>query len=105
MKESKAGNAYYEYSQTGVPLPDGLSTYLRLEKVVIPMGRIRPSQAGHPTREGLAEIVVGAAVYKVTAYLTEGNQPFYVKVIAHKKPRSPQTKPKSRVAPRGGRII
>jgi len=104
-KASKAGNAYYEYSQTGIPLPDGLSTFLRLEKVVIPLGRIRPSQAGHPTREGLTEIVVGGAVYKVTAYLTEGRQPYYVKVIAHKKPQTSEAKPRNRVAPHGGRLI
>jgi hypothetical protein len=104
-KFSQAGNAYYDYTQTGIPLPDGLRTYLRLERVVIPMGRIRPSQAGHPTREGLSEIVVGGSIYKVTAYITEGKQPFYVKVIAHKKPKSSPPKPRSRIAPRGGKLI
>lgn len=47
-RQSKAGNSFYEYSQNGVPLPDGLSTWLRIDGVVIPMGRIRPSQKGHP---------------------------------------------------------
>ncbi len=52
-KVSKAGNAYYEYSQTRVPLPDGLDTFCRMEGVVIPMGKIKPSKSGgNPTREG-----------------------------------------------------
>jgi hypothetical protein len=66
-KQSKAGNAFYEYSQNSLPLPDGLSSWLRIEGVVIPMGRIRPSQTGHPTREGTARIVVGGILYVVTA--------------------------------------
>ena len=28
-KQSKAGNAFYDYAQNGVPLPDGLSTLPR----------------------------------------------------------------------------
>lgn len=102
---SKAGNAFYDYSQNAVPLPDGLSTYLRVEGVVIPMGRIRPSQSGHPTRDGSAQIVIGGVVYTVTAYLTEGRTPFYVKVIAHRTPERRGSIAKAQLAPKGGRII
>ena len=105
-KDSKAGNHFYDYSQNGVPLPDGLNTYLRLEGAIIPMGRIHPSKTNkHPTREGTAEIVVGGVVYKVTAYLTEGKTPFYVKVLAHKKPNTTAAMSKARQTPKGGRLI
>lgn len=105
-KQSKAGNPFYDYSQNGVPLPDGSNTYLRLEGIIIPMGRIRPSKTNkHPTREGSAEIVVGGLVYKVTAYLTEGKTPFYIKVIAHKKPNSTSNVAKARQTPKGGTIM
>jgi hypothetical protein len=105
-KQSKAGNAYYEYSQNAVPLPDGLSTMIKIEGVVIPMGRIHPSNNGYPTRDGVTQIMVGNVPYKVTAYLTEGKTPFYVKVIAHKMPATADTNlAKARSAPRGGQLL
>ncbi|MFN8176411.1 MAG: hypothetical protein U0167_00630 [bacterium] len=105
-KTSKAGNAYYEYSQNGVPLPTGLATFLRVEGAVVPFGKARPSKSGHPTKEGMTEIVVGGVLYKVIAYLTEGKTPFYVKVVAHKKPSTPdESLRKAQMSPRGGEII
>ncbi|MCX6539116.1 MAG: hypothetical protein NT151_09320 [Acidobacteria bacterium] len=104
-RQSKAGNAFYEYSQNNLPLPDGLSTWLRIEGVVVPMGRIRPSQKGHPTREGAARIVVGGVLYVVTAYLTESKTPYWVKVLAHKVPDSSAALKKAQSAPRGGSIV
>ena len=104
-KRSKAGNAYYEYSQNSIPLPDGLSTLVRVEGVVIPMGRIHPSNNGYPTREGITQIMVGSVLYKITAYITEGKNPYYAKVIAHKMPDSQAALGKARSAPRGGQII
>lgn len=104
-KQSKAGNAYYEYAQNALPLPDGLSTLIKVEGVVVPMGRIHPSKNGYPTREGVAQIMVGNVVYKLTAYLTEAKEPFYIKVIAHKMPDSQGNIVKARSAPRGGQII
>lgn len=103
-KQSKAGNAYYEYWQNGVPLPDGLMTFLRVEGVVIPMGKTHPSKSNnYPTREGSATISVGNDSYEVTAYLTEGKQPYYVRIIAHKK--SSATNRATQVKPRGGTIL
>jgi hypothetical protein len=106
-KKSKAGNSFYEFSQNGVPLPDGLNTFLKLEGAVIPMGRIHASQKSkNPTREGNAEIVVGDLVYKVTAHLTEGKSPFYIRLVAHKKPNaSAKNLVKARQKPRGGKLI
>lgn len=105
-RASKAGNYFYEYSQNAVPLPDGLNTYLRLEGAIVPMGRIHPSQSSaHPTREGTAEVVIGSLVYKVTVYLTESRAPFYIKVIAHKKPSNTASFAKAQQAPRGGTLI
>ena len=105
-KESKAGNSFYDYSQNAVPLPDGLNTYLRIEGAIIPMGRIHPSKTSkHPTREGTAEVVVGGVIYKVTAYLTEGKTPFYIKVFAAKKPNTTANMAKARQTPKGGRLI
>jgi hypothetical protein len=105
-KTSKAGNAFYDYSQNGVPLPDGLSSSLNVEKVALSFGEIRPSKKGYPTREGSAEIEIGGIPYKVTAYITEAKNPYYIKVHAQKKPESATREPiaNSR-APRGGRIV
>lgn len=103
-KQSKAGNAYYEYWQNGVPLPDGLMTLLKVEGVVIPMGKTHPSKSNnYPTKEGVATIRVGNDSYEVTAYLTEGKQPYYVKIIAHR--RSSATTRTGQVKPRGGTIL
>lgn len=104
-KQSKAGNAFYDYAQNGVPLPDGLSTFVRVEGTIVPMGRTRPSQKGYPTREGNAQVIVGGVVYTLTAYLTEGRTPFYIKVHAHKTPDRGANITKAQRAPRGGRIV
>jgi hypothetical protein len=104
-KRSHAGNAFYDYAQNGIPFPDGLSTFVRVEGAVIPLGRIRPSQKGYPTREGTAQVVVGGMLYTVTAYLTESRSPFFVKVIAHKTPDRKGNISKAQFAPRGGHII
>ncbi|MEK7466241.1 MAG: hypothetical protein AAB074_02400 [Planctomycetota bacterium] len=105
IKESKAGNAFYDYAQNGVPLPDGLATFIRIEGAIIPMSKTRPSQKGYPTREGQTDIIVGGLVYKVTAYLTEGRSPYWIKVLAHKKPDTSANIAKAQIAPRGGRIL
>lgn len=104
-KESKAGNDYYDYSQNSVPLPDGLNTFLRLEGSVIPMGKTHPSKNGFPTREGHAQVLVGSTLYKVTAYITEGKSPYWIKVVAHKNPDLNENIKKAQVAPRGGKIV
>lgn len=104
-KQSKVGNAYYEYSQNSVPLPDGLSTYVRLEGAIVPMGKTRPSKNGFPTREGVAEIVVGGVVYKVIVYITEGKAPYFLRVVAHKKPDTTGNIAKAQAAPKGGTIL
>lgn len=104
-RSSKAGNAFYDYAQNGVPLPDGLATYIRVEGAIVPMGKIRPSQKGYPTREGTTQIIVGGVVYKVTAYLTESRNPYFVKVIAHKQPNGEANVKRAQNAPRGGTII
>ena len=105
-KESKAGNAFYDYSQNSISFPNGLTTLIRVEGTIVPMGKTRPSKKGYPTREGVADVIVGGVVYKVTAYLTEGKTPFYVKIIAHKKPEaSGEGLKKAQKMPRGGTII
>lgn len=104
-KTSKAGNDYYNYYQNGVPLPDGLNTFLKLDGTVIPMGKTRPSQSGFPTREGHTQVLIGTTVYKVTAYLTEGKSPYWIKVVAHKAPDTEANLKKAQSAPRGGQIL
>jgi len=103
-KTSKADNAYYDYSQNGVPLPDGLATFIRVEGTIIPMGRIRPSKNNYPTRDGEAQAMIGGTIYTVTVYLTESSSPFYVKVVAHKTPDRAANAKKAQLAPRGGKI-
>jgi len=104
-KISKAGNAFYEYSQNGVPLPDGFSTFIKIEGSIIPFGKVHPSQNGFPTKEGSIEIPIAGLVYKVTAYITQGRSPYYVKVIAHKKPDTVGNISKAQKSPRGGSVI
>ena len=88
-----------------MPLADGLATVIKIENAIIPMGRTRPSNKGYPTREGIAQIMVGSVRYKVTAYITEGKSPFYVKVIAHKMPDGTANLKKAQSTPQGGTII
>ncbi len=105
QKKSKAGNPFYEYSQNGLPLPDGLNTYLKAAGTVIPFGKIRPSKNGYPTREGQAEVFLSDTLYKVTAYLTEAKMPYYVKLVMHKKPDNSKNLKKALKMPKGGSII
>lgn len=44
-------------------------------------------------------------MYKVTVYLTESRSPYYVKVVAHKKPDSSASAPRAQAAPRGGKLL
>jgi len=101
---SKVGNAFYEYSQNGVPFPDEFSTFVRVEGTIVPFGRIHPSKNGYPTREGSTQAIIGGVLYKVTVYLTETKTPYYIKVIAHKKPESTGIT-KAQLSPRGGRMV
>ena len=103
-KQSKAGNAYYEYWQNGLPLPDGLGTNFRVQGMPINMSTVRPSKSnGYPTREGQAKIIIDGETYEVTLYLTEGKHPYYVKVIAHKMSSVKKGEPK--IKPTGGSIV
>ena len=104
-KQSKAGNDYFEYSQNGVPLPEGLSTFLKVNGSLLSMGAIKPSLKGNPTREGTTTLLVGSLVYVVTAYLTETRNGFFIKVIAHKRPNSEKALKKAQRTPRGGVIL
>jgi len=102
---SKAGNAFYDYSQNGVTLPDGLRATLAVEGVRLAFGDPRPSKKGYPTREGKADLEIGGVLYEATAYITEAKHPYFVKVHAHKKPDSSKKESKAAPrAPRGGRI-
>jgi hypothetical protein len=103
-KTSKADNAYYDYNQNGVPLPDGLATFIRVSGSIVPMGRTRPSKNNYPTREGEAQAMIGGTMYTVTVYITESSSPFYVKVVAHKTPDRSANVKKAQLAPRGGNI-
>ena len=103
-QKSKAGNAYYDYSQNSLLLPDGLMTLMRIENAIVPMGGITPSQKGNPTRDGMIHILVGGTVYEVTVYITESKNPYYVKVIA-KKPKKMVGITQSQSIPKGGSIV
>ena len=104
-KISKAGNAFYEYSQNGVPLPDGFLIFIKIEGSIIPFGKVHPSQNGYPTKEGCIEIPIAGVLYKVKAYITQGRSPYFVKVIAHKKPDNVGNISKAQKTPRGGSMI
>ena len=98
-RSSSKNNAYYNYVQNAVPLPDGLQTTLKVENVPIPFGEICNSQKSNPQRSGIAYIQLGNAVYEVTAYITQTKNPFYIHVIAKKAAKilALQTTPKGGV--------
>jgi hypothetical protein len=98
-KPSKAGNLFYEYKQYSVPLPDGLMTHLRLENAVIPLKKT-VSKSGHPMMKGDMEIVIGGVLYLAKAYISQTKEPYYVSVVAHKKPVKTVKK-----TPTGGKFV
>ena len=73
--------------------------------LVFHCGKPRPSKNGYPTREGQAHVVIGLVVYKVTAYLTEGKDPYWVKIVAHKQPDNSANIKKAQAAPRGEKLV
>lgn len=84
---------------TGIPLPDGLNTILRLEGNLLTFGSEEKSKSGNPTRKARTDLLIGGQIYIVEGYLTHGKSGYYVKTVAHKKPSLPAPKP------RGGSFI
>ena len=100
------GNAYYEYSQQSVPLPDGLSTLLRVNGFLIPMGKQAKSKTGgYLQRMGNIELDLDGEEYRVTAYITKSKSPFYINLAVIKKPNTKNNKNKVIRAPKGGSLI
>jgi len=95
---SKAGNTFYQYQQNGVPLPDGLDTRVCVEDTELAMGPEHMSNRGHPTRDGKATLRLGGTDFVAKAYLTKGQSPYWIRIVAHKRP-DPGAKP------RGGRML
>ena len=104
-KVSKAGNEFFEYAQNSIPLPDGLQTYVKVNGTLVPMGSVKPSKSGNPTRDGSNSILIGNVVHDVVAYLTEAKSGFYVKVFVHKQPDRSKNIKKAQMAPRGGQFL
>lgn len=105
-KSSKAGNAYYEYSQQSVPLPDGLSTLLRINGFLIPMGAQAASKtSGNLQRSGNVEMDLNNDTYRLTCYITKSKAPFFVKITVIKKPNSSGNLEKARKTPKGGSFV
>lgn len=102
-KTSKKGNAYFDYSQARVPLPDGLDTRMRVGGVELVFGTVRESQKGNPLREGTTVVTLGEIPYDVTAYLTRTGESFWVKVHAHKATGRVREAPGAPIS--GGRIV
>ena len=104
-KKSKEGNVYYDYSQQSLLLPDGLSTLVRVENCIVSVGQIYKSKSGNPTKKGIVEISLNEIPYRITTYITESKNPYFVKVIAHKKPDNIKNLSKSILSPKGGSFI
>ena len=100
-RRSKAGNVYFEFQQAAVPLPHGLDTSVRVEGATLDGSDVRPSQSGHPTREFRGGVSLSGTSYVVTAFITQGKRPYWVKVHAHKGTSAPRAEPGK---PQGGRI-
>jgi hypothetical protein len=99
-RTSKAGNVYFEYQQASIPLPDGLDTGLRVEGCLLDAQDMRKSESGNPMRELRGQLSISGLSYTVTAFITQGHKPFWVKVHAQK---GAVRKPGA--APQGGRIV
>lgn len=105
QKTSKAGNFFYEYSQNAIPFPTGFDTLVRVEHQIIPLGRLHQSEKGNPTREGNLEIPINGTIYRIVVYLTSSKMPFFVRIVAHKKPNASQSGKKLQAVPKGGSLI
>lgn len=104
-KTSRAQNPYFDYSQTAIPLPDGLDTQLRVEGIKVPMGEVRPSKKGNPTREGYLELSLGDAIFKITAYLTKTRSGYFAKLTGVQERGSRSSTPANDyTGARGGRL-
>ncbi|MDV6376319.1 hypothetical protein [Deinococcus arenicola] len=62
-KPSQAGNTFYEFSVTGLSLPDGLQTLLRIEGNLLPFEKELKSKSGNPTRKARTEVIIGGHLY------------------------------------------
>lgn len=98
---SNAGNIYYRYMQNAVPLPTGMDSLVKIEGVFIPLNRSGFSDKQYPFREGKGEIFVGKKIYVAKAYISKTRNPFYIKIVAHKKPDGSHLLKK----PRGGEFL
>ncbi|MBB5362241.1 hypothetical protein [Deinococcus humi] len=94
---SQAGNTFYDFSMTGLSLPDGIQTLLRVEGNLLPFSEQLKSKAGNPTRKSRAEVIIGGQIYIVQGHLTVGKSGHYIKVVAHKKPSTPVPRPRGGV--------
>lgn len=82
-KIRQAGNIYYHYSQNEIPLPSALDTHFKVENTFIRMGKIGKSKRNkNPMRESENEIVICNKKYIVKVYISETNNPYYVKVAS-----------------------
>jgi hypothetical protein len=102
---SQSGNAYYDYSQNGIPFPDGLSTLIKVQESIVPLGKISKSNKGNNQRVGTTNILIGGVLYDVTAYLTETKNPYYVKLFAKKISLKKVKELKVAYSPKGGAFI
>jgi len=86
-KWSQAGNPFFSFEQTSLPLPDGLMTRLWLDNEEIPFGAVGKSKRrGNPQRSASFERELGGIAYDFTAFLTEGRSGYYVKLHGNKRP-------------------
>ena len=91
-------HTFFDHSQNGLPLPDGLDSKLVLHSVELPWDPVHASKAGHSTRSASAVIVLDGSKYVAKAYISQGKSPFWIKVVAHKQLSTTGK-------PRGGRLV
>jgi len=89
-KISKAGNVYFDFSMTGIPLPEGIDTFVTVESASVEFGSERLSSSGNPTKRGHATFDYRGSLYEATVYLTKGKRGTFIKVHAHRSSGRPE---------------
>ena len=85
-QESKTGNMYYAWDLNGNSLPDGFATQLVVNGTPLKAGVVSESKTGNQMRQDEGEISITGIVYKASGLIVRTRRPYWVKVVAHKKP-------------------
>ncbi len=87
-RTSHRGNTFYSCECSGLPLPDGLDTALRIDRVPFMEVSRGKSKRGNPTVRLTCSLELHSRRYEATAFLTRGRRGLWIKVHAQASPMS-----------------